>query len=375
MSKKPTIPPILEKTPEPTVVTRLYHGRSVQMWEGMAKIANIEGWAKNPRITLAREKWEQQFGRLPDQDEVFDIMKKDKDIKLDLLRTNIQSNGLRNPLVLTYDGRLLDGNRRFFAIRAALETLKKDDPRYYKLETVPVYMLTKESTEDEQRHILVEENFAPSLKLDWPDYVKARHIREARDAGVKPEVIAADFGWDGTKVRETLRTLTIVDDFLSYATSPPDSEAENEGTLGLTQIEAEDFVAKRYQFFNEAQKSFFNQLEQDPDFKVTFFHWLHKGCFSSFPQARVAHKAYQNLEAKSILDNQSTNAGKDAKTVVDDEARMIQDARGASHKIRTFVRFLRNLKAQNIGALPDEAVNELREALKLVENMARSVND
>ena len=372
---KATIPPILEEKPEPAPVTRLYHGREVKMWEGEVKIAKIEGWAENPRITLIREKWEREYDRSPDQDEIFDLMKKDKEIKLDLLRANILRNGLRNPLVLTHQGRLLDGNRRFFAIRAALEKLKKDDPRRHRMAKVRAYVLTKDSEEDEQRHILVEENFAPSLKLEWPDYIKARHIREARDEKMRPEEIASQFGWNSTQVRETLRTLSIVDDFLAYATGEHDPEAEGGGTLGLNKTEAEDFVAKRYQFFNEAQKSFFSQLETDPDFKFAFFRWLHDGRFSSFPQVRIAHKAYKNPEAKSILDNQDTDAGKDAKTVVDDESRMVRDARGAVHKIRGFVKFLKNLKAQNISGLPPEAVDDLREALELVENMARSVND
>lgn len=375
---KATIPPILEKKPMPEIVTRLYHGREVPMWEGEVKIAKIEGWVENPRITLIRERWEREYDRPPDQDEIFDLMKKDKDIKLDLLRIDILRNGLRKPLVLTHQGQLLDGNRRFFAIRAALEKLKTDDPRYHKMAKVRAYVLTEDS-EEEERHILVEENFAPSLKLEWPDYIKARHIREARDDGMSDEDIVARFGWTRGQVRITKRTLDIVDDFLAYATDKRDSESHDpeseDGGLGLDNTEAEDFVAKHYQFFNEAQKSFYEQLGNEPDFKFAFFRWLHKGRFSSFPQVRIAHKAYKNPEAKSILENQDTDAGKDAKTVVDDESRMVRDAQGAAHKIRGFVKFLKNLKAQNISGLPSKAVDDLREALELVKNMAGSVND
>lgn len=367
-------PPIMESNPTPRIVTRLYYGKNVQMWEGKVKTQKIEGWAENPRITLARERWERDYGRPPDQNEVFEIMKTESDIKLGVLRNNIMRNGLREPLVLTFNGRLLDGNRRFFAIRDAIDKLKPDDPRRGELEKINAYVLTEDSEEEEKQHILIEENFAPSLKLEWPDYVKANHIRNFRNEGKSEEEIAIHFGWDKSKVRETIRTLGVIDDFIAYAINEPDPDTEGEGTLHLNQTQADDYVSKRYQFFNEAQKSFLKPLEQDVDFKIQFFRWLHKGCFKSFPQVRIAHKAYQNQEAKSILDSDDSDAGKNAKTVVDDEARVITDARGAANKIRTFVKFLNNLKSQNIGNLPTSVLEDLRQALEMVETMARSVS-
>ena len=375
-------PTILEKEPNPLLIQRFYYGRQIPMWRGVVKISSIEGWAANPRITLARDKWLRDYAREPDQDEIYEIMKSYRDIKINELRDDIIRNGLREPVVLTHEGRLLDGNRRFFAIRFALETLKDGDPRRAELEKPTVFVLTKNATQEEETHILVEENFTPSLKEEWPDYVKAIHIKKARDDGLSEDGIASRFGWKRHKVWQTLRTIEILDDFLSFATEQPNPEDDSGGGLGLTETEAQDIVSMRYQFFNEAQKSFYKSLAEDPDFKFAFFRLLHGGCFTSFPQVRIAHKAWHNPEAREILEKKDTNAGKDAKTVVDEEARSTRSEKAAIYQIRNFLKFLNNLSATDLASLPPDTRKELRKALvrsrevlEMFDKMAGAASD
>ena len=358
-------PKILENEPKPRLIQRRYFGRMIPMWEGIAKTSDIKGWAENPRITLARNKWHREFGREPDQDEIYEIMKSNEmEIKLKMLRDDIIRNGLREPVVLTHEGRLLDGNRRFFAIRFALDTPKIDHARRQDLEKVKVFVLAEDATQEAQKHILVQENFAPSLKKEWPDYVKALQIRDARDSGLSRDEIATHFGWNKSDVRQTLRTLEIIDDFLTFATDKPDPEDDYGGGLGLSETDAENEISARYQFFNEAQKRFFDELNKESDFKVHFFQWLHKGRFKSFPQVAIAHRAWRSEEAREILEDQEIDAGKDAKTVVDEEARTIKSEKTAIYQIRNFLKFLNTLGATDLANLPTGTRKELQKALK-----------
>src|SRR5690606_2284778 len=107
----------LTTNPAPSIKLRRYNGRVLQVWEGRAKVSEINGWLENPRIDLAKKIYQDKAGnRVLTQDEILQLMKAEDDFKLKELREDIQKNGLREPLTLTFNGKLLDGNRRLFAI-------------------------------------------------------------------------------------------------------------------------------------------------------------------------------------------------------------------------------------------------------------------
>jgi hypothetical protein len=373
MTAKPTF--ILDK-PEPLIKQRLYNGRKLVVWEGKVKIAKITGWVENPRIEIAKKRLAQKLGaRQLTQEEISDLMKNDPEVKLKDLRDDIIKNGLREPLTLSFDGKLLDGNRRFFAIKFALESMPVTDLNRQDLETVDAYVLTESSSEDDEQNVLVEENFSPSLKIEWPDYVKAMHVVSASEAGLTPEEISQKFSWGKGKIRETLKINEIIQEFITYATSPMDSNDESGGGLGLSEQEAETIAAKNYQFFNEAQKSFFEPLKVDFDFKIQFFKWIHDGKFSSFPEVRVAYKAWKSPEAKAVLMQPDPTAAKKAKTILEYNDRVVRSTDEAVGCIDNFVKFLNNMTAAEMNLLPDQSKENLENALQLVVKMSRAAAD
>jgi hypothetical protein len=110
-------PSFIAEKQEAELKQRLYNGRKLLVIECKVNIKDINGWVDNPRIQLARKAMLDRIGnRELTQDEVFDLMKNDKEIRLKELRDDILKNGLREPLTLSFSGKLLDGNRRFFAI-------------------------------------------------------------------------------------------------------------------------------------------------------------------------------------------------------------------------------------------------------------------
>jgi len=255
MTAKPEF--FLQK-PEPQIKQRLYNGRRIMVWEGRVKVESIAGWVENPRIELEKKKYLSKIGqREITQDEIFTLMKNDQDVKLKDLRDDIIKNGLREPLTLSFSGKLLDGNRRFFAVKYALEGMPLTDPNRQDLEVVDVHVLSENATEEDEQNVLVEENFSASLKIEWPDYVKARKVIDAHEEdGLTIDQLSQKFSWAKSKIRETLRIHEIISDFIVYATTDIDPSDEHGGGLGLSEQEAETLAAKSYQFFNEAQKSF-----------------------------------------------------------------------------------------------------------------------
>ena len=367
-------PTFLSQKPAPQLKQRLYNGRRIMVWEGRVKVESIAGWVENPRIELEKKKYLSKIGhRDITQDEILILMKNAPEVKLKELRDDIIKNGLREPLTLSFSGKLLDGNRRFFAVKYALEGMPITDPNRQDLEVVDVHVLSDNSTEEDEQNVLVEENFSASLKIEWPDYVKARKVIDAYgDDGLTIDQLSQKFSWTKSKIRETLRIHEIISDFIVYATSDVDPADEYGGGLGHSEQEAETLAAKSYQFFNEAQKSFFEPLNSDIDFKFQFFKWVAESKFSSFPEVRIAYRAWQHPEAKTVLLQPDPSSAKSAKAILDYNSRVVRSTDEAAARIETFVKFLKELTAEEIEKIPSETSKKLEDALALVVKLSQA---
>lgn len=369
-----TQPGFLLTSPDaPKVRQRLYNGRKLMVWDGKVKISSIQGWVDNPRIELARKTMQEKIGNRPlTQEEIFELMKNDQEVKLKDLRDDIIKNGLREPLTLSFSGKLLDGNRRFFALKYALDSLPVSDPNRQDLEIVGVYVLTEEASDEDEQNVLVEENFSASLKIEWPEYVKALMVVEANESGLGIDDISRKYSWTKSKIKQTLKIHEIITEFIIFATTDPDPEDEYGGGFGMTEHDAESEAAKNYQFFNEAQKSFFEQLKTDIDFKIQFFKWIHERKFSSFQEVRIAFNAWKNPEAKAALLQQDPAAAKSAKAILDYNSRVVKSKDEAVGRIESFVKFLRELTAEQLNIIPASTLEHLKESLALVAKMGEA---
>lgn len=361
---------------EPQATTRLYNGRKIAVWQCRVDINLVSGWVDNPRIDVEKRRFQAMHGaRELTQDEIFDIMKNTPEFKLADLRDDILKNGLREPLTLTWTGRLLDGNRRFFALKYALESLPPTDPNRQDLEKVPAYVLLEDAPEEDEQNVLVEENFSASLKLEWPDYVKAQLVvAEFRSGkGLDEKQIARKFGWSKQKVVEALKIDEIIQSFMTYATDPVNPEDELGGGLGLSETEAENICAKNYQYFNEAKKSFPNQLKTEPEFAVQFFKWIHEGKFSSFPEVRIAYKAWQSPEAKAALMQPDPTAAKAAKAIIDYNSRVVKTNDEIEGRIVNFTKFIEGINVAQLQSVSAEARASFAKMVETFNKLLESV--
>lgn len=367
---------LLDKPETPKLRQRLYNGQKLMVWEGKVKVSSINGWVDNPRIELARKTLQEKVGDRPlTQDEVFELMKTDSDVKLKELRDDLIKNGLREPLTLSHNGKILDGNRRYFALKFALDNMAINHPNRSDLESVSAYVLTEGATEEDEQHVLVEENFSPSLKIEWPEFVKARMVVEASENGLTVDQISKKYDWPKAKVKETLRIYDLINEYLIFAQAAADAEDEYGGGLGMTEQEAVNEASKKYQFFNEAQKSFLEPLKTDIDFKIQFFKWVNQGKFSSFQEVRVAYSAWKHPEAKAALMQPEPTAAKSAKAILDYNTRIVNSTDEVVGRIDSFAKFLRQMTAQQINLLPIQTRKNLKEALDLVVKMSQAASD
>lgn len=368
-------PDFVESLPRPKPVQRLYHGKKIMVWECRVRIEKILGWIDNPRIDLEKKRFLDTSGLQElSQDEIFDIMKNTPEFKLKDLRDDIISNGLRTPLTLSFSGRLLDGNRRFFALRYVLEGMRAEDMNRSDFEVVPAYVLMRDATLDDEENVLVEENFSASLKLEWSDSVKARKIVDAyskeksRNPGISEDdlmkILAKRFDWKKAKVKETIRISEISEEFIAFATGDVD-----QGGLGFSQMEAETIAAKSYQYFNEAKKSFDAALRTEADFKIQFFRWIAQEKFSSFQEVRVAYAIWKSPEALSVIEEKRPGAAKDAKTILDYNKRIVHGGVEIEERLRKFADFVNSLTVEQVRKVPHGVCEALQGALQALDRM------
>lgn len=361
-------PNILLSDPTPTKAKRKFAGQSIAVWQGHAELANISGWIENPRLKLELDKFKRDnTGRPPTQDEVEEIMNAVKEFAIAQLATDIRENGVRVPLILSPDGVLLDGNRRFFASLRALKDTPKGDPQYKELSKVPVIILDSSATKEDQNLVLWHENFHPENKIEWSDYIKAKYIQEALDHGLSDKEVQGQFGWKPAKIKETRRIMFLIDEYKTFATSPaPDG-------LGQDDLSVEEFVNEKYQFFNEAQKSFYEDAASDFEFRSSFFKWLSDNKFASFGEVRVARKAYGKPKYKKILDSDRERAGRVVEAYVKSDEAKSQEARDVALIIKEFKEDIETMTADEIASLNKENVDSLKQILENIIKMSEGL--
>jgi hypothetical protein len=132
--------------------------------------------------------------------------------------------------------------------------------------------------------------------------------------------------------------------------------------------------AKNYQFFNEAQKSFYDELKTDISFKVQFFRWLAEGKFMSFPEVRIAYKAWSSPEALEAISQPGPTAAKSAKAILDYNERIIKTTGEAVGHINSFVEFLNSMSVSQLQSIPAKTCESLKKALETVIKMTSSIN-
>lgn len=364
MTKKPEI--LLDK-PAPSHIQKKFHGRQLLVWVGEVNVKDVSGWVANPRLDLELKRFKSKFaGREPNQDEILTIMVNTKEFELKKLAEDVRKNGVQKPIILNFEGKLLDGNRRYFAIRYLISTTPENELLNADFAKIPVIVLDENASSDDEDYVLVQENFYTDLRKPWPDFVLASYVYEALANGDSAKSVSQRYEWSVAKVNDTKKIMGLIYEFISFATHD-----KPEG-LGLEELEAERLAADNYQFFNEAQKSFYTQLLTDVDFKVQFFQWIFERKFGSFAQVRVAYSAWSDDDLRKELKSSDPEAAERVAAAVAFKKVSKNTDVQVSAKIAQFSDFLSNIKASEIAHLTVSDIEKLHEILSKVSSMAKA---
>ena len=274
---------------------------------------NISGWTDNPRIELVLKRWRNRNhmspDAMPDDEQMLELMLEDdasattnKTFSIQELGEDVKRNGVRDPITVTWDGRLLDGNRRKFAVMWALSDRGGASNEHLTLlRRVPMMVLRREASSDEEKSILIQENYAESLKKEWPPVVTNgalynRHTElysqfpNEGDLAIRRR-LQRDFPRFGiTDIRDRINTWNLIEEFKTDYSDDVDQD------------ELEALINDRFQYFRQANDTFGrSEVFQAPGFKELLFKGICHGLFPSFASVRSLADIYNGDRASQIF--------------------------------------------------------------------------
>ena len=165
--------------------TAWFHDKEVEVYEGTTEVNGISLWRGNYRTLLDLKQLQEIRGktlkRLTDDDIIEYIFCQGLH-KISNLAKSIKINGVRVPLILSYDKELIDGNRRFLACKYLL---KKEKDESAKFTVSAVKCLHPNVGEETKLKIIAEMNFLDPHKEKWPQNVRAQFAIKEFDSVLK----------------------------------------------------------------------------------------------------------------------------------------------------------------------------------------------
>lgn len=407
-----TAPSFMAEEPKPLLENRRFHNYNITVWVGDVAIDDIEGWIGNPRTELKAGQFNSRYGRQPTSEEMYQMVLGDDDpkegLKIRELAGNIYKNGVRVPIVLTYDRRLLDGNRRFYACTfLSQEGAPKHERQRFK--TIPALVLPEGTKKEIENAIITEFNFASDYREEWPYYVKAMKVYEDySEKNLDKDDLVQKYSVDWKYLSKWIQAANLCDRFLD--------------SHGYAFI-AQQFAYRNFIMFDEMMRNYGKRFSQtdfrDAVFKLLIADYPDNPRFTKSSDVVRLDEIWDNTEAWEVLvTKKGPPALKEALTILDLTAldnlpdpnpklrrvvggldkllrsgslnaadtglleqlhRHIEQVPGApsnpSAQVGKMIEWLDAMTSRQIAELESETLDKLREALDRVLRMAEAVSD
>ena len=371
------------------VETVRFNGVPVSLYRTQGDPRRINGWVDNPRVEMIINRWRRRGHRsqdaYPTDEEFLELMLEDDSLSrnnstfaIEELGEDIKRNGVRDPIIVTWNGKLLDGNRRKFAIMWALSDRGSADPAQRQLlENVPMFVLPVEASASDEKVILIQENYADSLKRRWPEVITNGALYERyqelsdqlpneSDLDIR-RLLREEFPrFNTTEIRNRIETWQLILEF------------QGEYTEDIDEDELERLTNDRFQYFRQANDTYRRRdVFNEPEFRDLLFHGIHHGLFPSFASVRNLDDIYRSPRAIEIFNRGEGMSNAQKRTnfrLARDEAGRERAERELSveNRLESTIRFLDGLTSTQLANLSASMVDRLQEVLQRVISQAEA---
>ena len=272
-------------TPAGSGIRKLFHNEWVKVYPNSLSLDKIDFWKENNRTLFTFDRLSRDKKKRLDELSIEEITQfiAEQDVhKLQPLADSIARNGVQVPLIILDDGKLLDGNRRYFACQwLRIQCKERNLPPPDTLSEIPVHVIRKADLKGTlELKILAEANFIPTLKIPWPLDAQARAVdeyyqrfRKEKNADQETAVQEAVgvFGINRQRVLDLLNTLALTKLFIK------------EGGVQDAQMKRRTIVEEKFvyfwEFMNKAMKGrgAYTDLSELKEVRDFFFGLMAKG--------------------------------------------------------------------------------------------------
>jgi len=363
-------------TPNDRAQKKLFHNEWINVYPNTLPLDNIHFWQENNRTIFTFERLERVKNKALDKiplDEVTRFVAEQDIHKLQVLADSVGRNGVQVPLVIRDDGKLLDGNRRYFACQwLKMQCLEREKAIPEFLNQIPVQVIRKaDLTDTLELKILAEANFIPDLKVPWPLDAQARAVEEyykqiRKEKKIDHETALAEvyavFGERLTKshTEALMDTLKLSQQFVGEG-SDVNEKNQRRGVV-------EEKFVYLWEFRNKAMKGSraLDDAKELGDVRNMFFQFMAKGRdnpIKNIKQIEPLIQARRDPTAWSLL-----TESKGAKLpLVVSMMNEKKEVRKAEDKIRVFLAWLKE-----VDDLTPKAKTYLREVAELAGKKSRA---
>ncbi len=326
-----------------------FHNEWINVYPHVLPLDEIHFWAQNNRTIFTFERLTRQNKKDLKDISIEDVTRfvADQDIhKLQVLADSIERNGVQVPLIIRNDGKLLDGNRRYFAcewLKMQYANRNADIPEV--LLQIPVFVIRKadlDKKETLELKILAEANFIPDLKIPWSldaqaravdEYYKQFKSKKAADHETALAEVVGVFGISKQRANDLLESLELTKQFIE--------EGDNENERLRRRAIVEDKFVYFWEFLNKAMKGSGEYTDKDElnEVKDMFFRLMAKGSSNPIKNVKQVEPLVQAKRDKTAWHILKESKGQKVKTVV---SIMLEkkEVRKEEDKIRMFLAWL-----------------------------------
>lgn len=351
---------------------KLFHNEWLDVYPTTLPLSAIEFWKENNRTIFTFERLQIEKKKSLDDLTIEEITQfiAEQDIhKLQVLADSIGRNGVQVPLFIRDDGKLLDGNRRYFAckwLQMQCRNQKVTEP--HTLLEIPVFIIKKNDLSPEMElKILAEANFIPDLKVSWPLDAQARAVedyyQERLQHGVDHETAIVEsvgvFGINRSRIIDFLDTLKLIKVFIG------------EGGDEIDRINRRIIVEERFVYFwefvNKAMKGrgAFDNLAELSEVRNMFFELIGKGRDSPIKSVKQVEPLVQSRRDGTAWSMLQESKGSKLSVVVS-MMNEKKEVRKDEDKVRIFLAWLKDAEG-----LTPKAKAYLLEVAALAEQKGR----
>lgn len=361
-------------TPNNRAQRKLFHNEWVNVYPRTLPLDEIHFWKENNRTIFTFERLcrlrNVKLNKLSIEDITQFVAEQDTH-KLQTLAESIGRNGVQVPLIIRDDGKLLDGNRRYFACQwLKMQCIERNEvlPEFFS--RIPVLVIRKADLKDTlELKILAEANFIPDLKIPWPldaqaravhDYYRRfRKTKKADREAALAEIVSV-FGIKRQRAIDLMDSLKLTKRFIAGG-------AKTDERIRRRAIVEEKFVYF-WEFLNKAMKGrgAYTVPSELNEIRALFFRLMAKGVdnpIKNVKQVEPLAQARRDPIAWRILRESNGEKLSVVVSIVNEK----KEVRKAEDKIRVFLSWLKDADD-----LTPNAKALLREVAKVAETKSRA---